>query len=452
MHFLAPIGLLALAGLIIPVLIHLWSVKQGKTLKIGSIALLGESSTKSSKSLKLTDLLLFALRCLAIILVAFLLAQPYLKNTHTIAKNKGWILMDKAQLSEIYNAQGKTIDSLLNLGFELHDFNLGFNQFSLRDRVDRIGVSPKLKYNTLLNQLNKEIPSGYSAYLFANHRLNNFDGNLPQLNFNLVWKQVYSKDTIKTWTTTFLGKVYKGQSTPGLTQYTTDQSQNLPVIKVMIYDSKGIGSKYIKAALNAIADFTKRKIEIIKSSSDADVVFWLSDQVAVQMPKLGGRLFSYQKGKMEMLHSTLQLSSSANQMIELKKRVAFDNLAGTMIWADGFGEPVLIKENKTNHFHFYSRFDPQWTDLVWDEQFVKALVPIILGKQSDAGFGFEDHDADQRLLSNVQLVESTHSGSGFSNPSSAQNLDNIIWILAFLILIIERIVSFRHKSTHYARN
>ena len=76
MQLLYPIGLLALAGLIIPVIIHLWSVKTGKTLKIGSINLLGESANATSKSLKITDWLLFVLRCLLLIIIGLMLAQP----------------------------------------------------------------------------------------------------------------------------------------------------------------------------------------------------------------------------------------------------------------------------------------------------------------------------------------------------------------------------------------
>ena len=366
MNLVYPIGLLALVGLIIPVLIHLWSVKKGKTLKIGSIALLGESATVSSRSFKLTDLLLFVLRCLILILIAFMLAQPYFKKTSLISKNKGWILMDKTRFAEVYEASRKPIDSLLDLGFELHDFNLGFTLFSLKDSIDNNEVSPKLSYNALVNELNKQIPSGYSAHIFANRQLSNFEAKLPKPNFNLTWHYIQHRDSLKSWSTTFLDKIYEGTSSQSLTYYTAKPSQDLPVVKVSIYDPKGEDSKYIKAALISISDFTKRKIEINKSSSKADVVFWLSDQPVAMA---ASTVFSYQKGKIEAVNSILQVSSESYQSIELKKRVTLDSLKGSAIWTDGYGEPILIKENRTNHFHFYSRFNPQWSDLVWSEQF-----------------------------------------------------------------------------------
>ena len=443
MNLVYPIGLLALVGLTIPVLIHLWSVKRGKTLKIGSIALLGESDTVSSKSFKLTDLLLFVLRCLILMLIALMLAQPYLKKTSSIGKNKGWILMDKTIFGEVYEAHRKPIDSLLNLGFELHDFNLGFNLFSLKDSVAHNEASNSLIYNTLINQLNKQMPLGYSAHIFANRRLGNFDGNLFKPNFSLTWHYTQNLDSLKTWSTTFLDKVYEGISTPRLTYYTAKPSQDLPAIKVSIYDPKGEDSKYIKAALSSIADFTKRKMEINKSSSKADVVFWLSDQ---PVGMIASTVFSYQSGKMETVNSTLQVSAETNQAIELKKRVRLDSLKGSAIWTDGYGEPILIKEKETHHFHFYSRFDPQWSDLVWSDQFVKALIPIVLGNQTAEDFGFETHDADQRVIDKMQFVDVKIKTPGVSATTTNQSLAQIIWFLAFLLLMIERVLSFRQKT------
>ncbi|RZJ64928.1 MAG: hypothetical protein EOO47_26265, partial [Flavobacterium sp.] len=383
MNLLYPIGLLALAGLIVPVLLHLWNVKQGKTLKIGSIALLGENSTSSSISLKITDWLLFILRCLIVILVAFVLAQPFIKKTITHTKNSGWILVNRNKFSTVYQANRQTIDSLVNLGFELRDFNLGFTQFFLKDSLVQAAKTSALSYSALLRQLNKQIPAGYAAYLFADHRLSNFDGDLPKLSFNLTWKEFKQVDTIKTWSAKFLNKSYDGRSTPSSTSYTSSQSQNLPVVKVAIHDPIGNDAKYIKASLGAISDFTKRKFEVKNwtlATIDADVVFWLSDEPFNATLKANASLLTYQKGKVLAVNSNMNFEDESNQKIELFQRIAFDNLQGSAIWADGFGIPLLIKKREAdlNHFYFYSRFNPNWGDLVWNVQFTRAIIPIVL--------------------------------------------------------------------------
>ncbi|WP_431292206.1 BatA domain-containing protein [Pedobacter sp. P26] len=113
MHFLYSIGLFALAGIIVPLIIHLWNVKQGKILKIGSIALLGESSSASSKSFKINDWLLFVLRCLLLVLLAFVLAHPYLKKIVSARSKNGWILVEKNNFPRVFKTHQKTVDSLL---------------------------------------------------------------------------------------------------------------------------------------------------------------------------------------------------------------------------------------------------------------------------------------------------------------------------------------------------
>lgn len=437
------IGLLALAGLLIPVFIHLWSVKKGKTFKIGSIALLGENATSSARNLKLTDLLLFILRCLIIILIAFLLAEPYFKKTNLNSGNKGWILMDKSQVGTVYKGHQPTIDSLLSRGFELRDFNLGFNSFELKDSTKAKEATSTISYTALIGQLDKEMPKGHSAYIFADQRMVKFDGNLSKPNFNLVWKDVRLSDTLKTWSTTFLGKAYEAKSTPTLTSYRSNSSQNLPVVTVSIYNPNNDDAKYIQAALRAITDFTKRKFEVITSVRKADMVFWLSDEL---IPSSLHKVIAYKNGKVEPISSTLQLSSGSNSRIELEKRVASDTLTGEVIWKDGYGEPLLIKKANTEHFYFYSRFNPQWNDLVWDEQFVGALIPIIFSDTPSMDFGFEEHDADQRRMGQVPFLHSKISTSGTSILTTHQSLSYPIWAIIFLLLIIERILSFNNKT------
>ncbi len=460
MQLLYPIGLLAFAGLIIPVIIHLWSVKKGKTLKIGSINLLGESASATSKSLKITDWLLFIMRCLLLAIVAFILAQPLIQQKIFSKNNKGWILIDQNQFSAIYPKHQKSIDSLLNLGFELHDFNFGFQQYELKDSAQKV-QQVSLSYNSLLKKLNSTIPNGAKAYLFAPKRQIDLEGELPTLNYQLNWKETIPKDSLKTWTTNFIGKDYEAKSSPSLTTYKSKEVQDLATITVMIHEPKGNDSKYIKAGLRTIADFTKRKIEIKTYTSElqADLIFWLSEQaipssyLAKLKPK--SKVFSYTIGKVNVTNSTLQFSNSISSQIALYKRIDVKKPQGEIIWRDGFGEALLIKQqnNQISRFYFYSRFNPQWTDLVWNDQFVNLLIPIVLGDQNAIGFGFEQNENDQRLFSaNQNLLingnESNTVATRFENIALAKYL----WILALLILGIERFLSFRKTKISHVKS
>ncbi|MHA7831734.1 MAG: BatA domain-containing protein [Flagellimonas sp.] len=76
MVFANPSYLWALLGLLVPLAIHLWSKKEAKTIKIGSIQLLDESNSRQSSSIQLNEWLLLLLRMLIIAFIVLLMAGP----------------------------------------------------------------------------------------------------------------------------------------------------------------------------------------------------------------------------------------------------------------------------------------------------------------------------------------------------------------------------------------
>ncbi|RLJ80087.1 BatA domain-containing protein [Pedobacter alluvionis] len=450
MHFLYPIGLLALAGLIVPLIIHLWNVKQGKTVKIGSIALLGESSRASSKSFKINDWLLLLLRCLLLVILAFLVAQPYFKKNISANIKNGWILADKATFQQVFKTHKKTIDSLLKKGYEIHDFNVGFTQLTLKDTVgNQAKQTNSLNYTALLSAANHFVPVGASVYLFADRRLNHFGNELSTVNYKLRYIPLNQTDTLSSWIAEYAGKKYEAKSNPSNTSYQALNSGDEVPINIAIHEAAGIADgKYLIAALKAIGNFTKRKIIINPASGKIDIGFWLSDDpvssVFKSSIKPNGALFQYEKGKVIASSSFINLDG---RHIELSKRIASINGA-KKIWTDGFGNAILTNEksNALHIFHFYSRFNPQWNELVWDGLFVKALMPIVIRADNTADFGFENHPSDQRRLSAKQndLFQPDKTKSTIKTTQN-KALGTLFWIAALLIFVTERILSFRKK-------
>ncbi|WP_421807555.1 BatA domain-containing protein [Flagellimonas sp.] len=76
MVFANPTYLWALLGLLVPLAIHLWSKKEAKTVKIGSVQLLDESNSRQSSSIQLNEWLLLLLRMLILALIVVLMAGP----------------------------------------------------------------------------------------------------------------------------------------------------------------------------------------------------------------------------------------------------------------------------------------------------------------------------------------------------------------------------------------
>jgi len=470
MQLLYPIGLFALAGLIVPLIIHLWNIKYGKTLKIGSVLLLGKSSSSSAKSYKISDWLLFILRCLILVLITVMIAQPFLSKKFGKDEQKGWVVVGKAQLPATWKSERKTLDSLFKHGYELRDFAVGFKELNLSDTLQNAtskevpGVSePLLTYSTLITQLNKILPGDFPVYLYSNHRQNRLGNKLQSVSFDLKWIETKEADSVSTWLTNAGNKVMEGTSKPGSITYkliNTDQQPELQ--NVLIYaGNNSTDATYIKAALDAIGRFSGRNLKIKNLNStddpsivDADLIFWFSDKssnvVVKKGLKKGARLFTYEAGKTVDNASLIDLdeaSKGAEPEIVLTKSILVKSYPGTALWTDGFGAPLLSVENKGNyaHYHFYSKFNPQWSDLVWKEQFVKAIMPIVLGKEEN--LGFEDRPDDQRIWDKDLKTTRFESGSKTTIVVSSQTpLTTVLWICTLLIFIVERILSLSARK------
>jgi Aerotolerance regulator N-terminal len=499
-QFLNPIWLFAIAAISIPVVIHLWNIRPGKTLKVGSIALMTAAAQKSSRSFKLNDVLLFILRCLFLLTLAFLLAAPFWQRSQTIAKTKGWVLIPKANLKETCKNLKFIVDSLAKSGYEFHFFDEGFKKFELNKTLNDslLKDKPEVKnYWNLVAKLNEKLPPTLPVYVFTPNQARYFNGNKPSVSLNLHWQTYTPADSVSTWIENawFTGnnsiKVIKGNSDPSGTYFSNyiiqsegdpsspfivDVNHGSPVIslktvpekrtpidtsslRVAIYSDKySVDEKYLFAALQTIIDFTQRKI-IVKKYTDAaqipakqDWLFWLSDKpVEAGVLVKAAHVLNYQQGKIEAESSSIK-TSSAFALAEREEPAAIYKLVkneisgGKSIWVDGYGNPVLTQERnaQTIQYHFYSHFNPAWNGLVWSNNFPKLLLKLIL------------YNSDYELVINNNLTKIDHRQMIPNIIWSAKNIDNskiivqtdlsrYFWLMLIAVFIVERRIAHKNK-------
>ncbi|WP_343534609.1 BatA domain-containing protein [Pedobacter sp.] len=453
MNLLYPIGLLALTALLVPIIIHLWRIKQGKTFKVGSISLMGESAASNARSFVISDWLLLLLRCLLLALLALLLAQPFLKGK-PLAKQSGWILIAQQNLKATYQNHRKTIDSLLNKGFEFRHLGLGFKSLSLNDTTNAtIDSLPKLSYTSLLKQANHQLPNQYPVWIFAPKTMLGFDEELPKLHLQVHW-QTPPLDTLQTYQTSFLNLNLKAQTSGSTITYQREKGPSSPSMQVLLHSDSPLDGKYVRAAINAIGEYLDQPITFYTKSNNQplDAIFWLAEN---DVPndirknlKTNGILFKYAKGKAINENSLINFGNSSlgnASSAKLLQRVAA-GATGQTLWEDSFGEALLTVQQK-QHVHeytFYSRLNPQWTDLVWKDQFVEVLFPLLYGK-TGRQFGFEEQPSTAQA--NEQPIASFENAKG--NPtllSPALNLEKYLWVVAFLVFLIERLLTYRKQT------
>ena len=201
LQFVNPIWLAAGIGITIPVIIHLWNVRKGKVLRIGSTLLMSNVTQQTTSSLRLSQWLLLLIRCLMILFLAMLMAAPEW-HANKQQTGKGWVLVDKKDFSTIYSQFKSPIDSLLSSGYELHAADKSLEHIIIGDSSQFSAVAAdsgrsglnnkKFSYWSMLRKADQLLPAGFPVYFFSNDKLadavpNNFSQR-PRVSIDLRWQ------------------------------------------------------------------------------------------------------------------------------------------------------------------------------------------------------------------------------------------------------------------------
>jgi hypothetical protein len=506
-QFLNPIWLFGAAALLIPVVIHLWNVRSGKVLKVGSISLIKAASRKSSRSFKLLDILLFVLRCLLLLLLALLLALPVWQKIVQAKKVKGWVLIPKENLAATYQKFKIRIDSLTKAGYAFHYFNSGFAKSNLqqillhpKDSLSNSFSAPQAlpNYWNLAKQLNNSVDAKLPLYVFTPNQARYFGSTRPEVALNMIWQTYTPADSVanyiqEAWfTNTGSIRVVKGTSTPLGTTYMynnigANETRNtaftintkngkaeisLPdnklqqaviidtaVQSIIIYAGNNTtDARYMEAALRAVSQFTQRNIRIKSVNSPNQIpahtawLFWLSDG-AINNQTINNcqNILTYEKGRPTAVKSWISSGGRFSTALPDDAKVDLFRLISSkhnyeIVWRDGFGQPVLSRQpqNKTNIYHFYSRFNPSWNDLVWSESFPAWMLELIASQLKT------DEDVyDRRVLSRQQCMPQIISGKHtLATTKSVENksLDRYFWLALVIIFAAERWLAHRPST------
>jgi hypothetical protein len=500
-QFLNPVWLFAAAAVVIPVAIHLWNIRPGKILKVGSISLIDTASRKSRRSFKLLDIPLFILRCLMLILLALLLAVPTWQKMPNPINVKGWLLIPKESFEECYKKFGRRIDSLHNAGYEFHYFNQDFPKADLKQILshpqdstsrDIIDKQPANYWN-LIRLLDAKVSSALPVCLITPNQARYFIGEKPQVSLNIQWQSYTPADSTVTWiagawfnnnnnvsilqgASKSSGTAYSYQTAQPGSPFAVSINNGQPVVnvktglqqpvnidtttlRIAIYSDNNItDAAYLKAALMAANTFIQHKT-IIKQynspeaiASKQDWLFWLSEKpVSTNIIQQCNNVLYYEKGKIINKDSWLinsdqfAVALKQEQHISLFKFVEAQPSNNAVVWHDGFGNPVLTLQGlgKNNIYHFYNRFSPTWSDLVWNSEFPSWVLQLITRGKTPAMDKY-----DRRTLSSEQLapghIDEIHAAD--VKTTETFNIANYFWLALTLLFLAERWLAGRTQN------
>lgn len=479
LQFLAPIWLYTSTAVALPLLIHLWNLRKGKRLKIGSLLLITQSIQPTARQIRLTEWLLLLLRCLLIILIALLLSGPYWQQKTVTGDQKGWVMIPRESVSNIYPVFKTRIDSLLQQGYELHAFNFPFE--TINTNTDNHTAGRAVSYWRTLSQLDNRLPGGFPVVIFSEADMDHFRGNRPDVSLQVQWHTKNETTRANTLVgATKLGNdsvalrfamsqsdknsfaiqhTHKNASIPGLRMLQTGNGrfvqwqQQAPImidtntLRITVYQkTQQQDARYLTAALEAIRPMLDKPLQVSQAKeagfirNNQDWVFWLSDEPITNI-RPGTNYFVYATGEISNTTTNILLAKNTSAdpaSFELYKRVN-NNADAQAIWKDGFGHSLLTS-SPNNIYRFYSRFDPSWNNLVWQAAFPELVFGLIY---NDRVHTMIDHrQIDTAQLSLPVITDKTKT----TNTADQTDLSAICWWLLLLIIAAERWVSLHART------
>lgn len=414
MVFLNPSYLWALLGIAVPIAIHLWSKKQGKTIKVGSIRFLQTSGSQKSKRLQLSEFWLLLFRILVLALLVIILAKP---RWDSKAKKSSVTYLVEASLLSSTEVK-KMIDSLNNTA-EVRYLKAGFPNYQA-DILDT-DSSETPHYWQLAKAMNNLRTD--SIVVFTQGFQKGIHGKRPKiskdirwLNLNLVNKETHSIAKIQKGNNIELISIESGAeyfSYAKKTLTSNDNLDNIPVYKtdtIKIYMSyeKAFQAEYyyIKSAFFALENYLDYPIDIQNISNldklkmnSKDILVWLSKKSA---PNVQGKLIIFQE--------------------------------------NSFARALLVKGDSPNIYQLTQNLNSENTI---DKNLAEKLLDILnLYPEIDSLAKTYDH----------KVMNLEYFKPNFSLSSEADQINNIknystyLWIILFLLLGLERIIARYRKQ------
>ena len=410
MFFANPMYLWALLGLAVPVAIHLWSKDEGRTVKVGSIANLKEAENAQTRILQLNEWLLLLLRILAIALLVFILAEPFVK---TKTKNQDLVYLVEPELLKIDTFK-TSLDSLAE-SKTVKLLQEDFPEYNAADSVKTAATN----YWQLAQDFEKL--KADSLVVYSQTLLSGFKGKRPEITENVNWVTIDSAQT----TAGVVALIRLQDSVEVLEVKSTKEQlrfkksvresaaiQNLKtdleiqaVDRLQVYafaeDSLQTDLKFLKTGFEALSTYLKRPIAITHIAPneipEGGILIWLSPS---DTPEFSGTLLDYQP--------------------------------------DAFASDLIVK----NGTHFSLTQNLTRKNVV-EQHLAEHLLPLLnLHPELDESV----QKYDRRVLADAFAAPLRTAKEQELNQASSIPLTHWFWLALLITLIVERLLSRIRKQ------
>lgn len=431
MSFAHPSYLWALLGLLVPIAIHLWSKKEARTIKIGSVQWLSESKSKQSSSIQLNEWWLLVLRMGIISLLVLLMAKP---QWHSKVSTTSLTYIIEPEL-----VQHTDFMSRFNEISDDQEIRLLYKGLPLKENEQAIATINSIPdYWALASEM--DALKTDSIVVFTKGFAKGLKGARPETKHKMHWVVIDFALAKETPLLAYKKKnglqVFTGKSTPFDTKVSkkniklgdeftlntngdslvisgTNPSKKIPVyvqkpIKIALYysDSLQKDKLYIEAALKALSIYLDSEIQVessldteVVSKKEADAIIWLSAKPA---PKTAKKLLAF---KEDALSKSMIIPGVAEHIFYLTKRINSEN---------------AVTERLT-------------------EQLLKLL---------DINGEIEKFiaEVDRRSVTAAELETKVIDSKKNERQLASRNVNPYLWLILLVLLLVERFVAYKRKQ------
>ncbi len=432
MSFAQPSYLWALLGLLVPIAIHLWSKKEAKTIKIGSVQLLSESKSRQSSSIQLNEWWLLLLRMAIISLITLVMAKPQWQSKVNNSKLT-YIIEPEFVKNEKFMA--RFTDLQADQEIRLLQSGLPISDIEYTNSEDFRSVD----YWSLASEMNALQTD--SIIVFSNGYAKGLKGARPETNHDINWIVLDSTQIVEMPLLAYqkekniilftannspvaskiatknieLGDVYQLTSNGDSLQVLSSNSNSTkipliqqPALEVsLVYtDSLSADKTYIAAALAALSTYLNRDIKVESSldnevleNKESDLTIWLSIKPAP---------------------------------VSAQKKLVFKN--------DTISNALIIKGEDENTFYITERIT---TENAVSGRLTENLLSIL-----DVNKEVKELQAkaDIRSVTEADLKTNFIENKASKTHQASWSLNPYLWVVLFVLLIVERFVAYKRTQ------
>ena len=422
---LSPAGLLGLAAVAVPILIHLFSRSKGRRVLIGHIDLVRQSRQRRVTEIRISQWLLLVLRVLIIVVAVLILAQLARKGVETtdvdtVYVSPAWL--DGASQAEWDQLSSQADSEIYLLAADYP--RLDNHTFSAAAKAPD-AASIESIWPLLLDRLS-DISHLAEVDVYSAGLALEFGHEIPSLPRTVNW---HSRES---------PVAYQAPQLRALIVHDADRAAD---------------ANALQAALSAVRTHrlpglrweSMETSEVTEIPAATDWLFTLSARPSDFVPLVSGKrtlTWFSDTSTAENRHSVVSSGDYPFTRFELH-RAAVDLLPGTPLWLDDTGRTVLSESvtAAVRRIQFSSRLDPSWSSLVQGARFPEALLAVMMQPQQQA-LTFAGARVGPELLGRAERLADANM------PLPNRPLQTLLALILIGLWVCERWLSERRRHAN----